>query len=79
MNSLQSFLNDHSLHAGIAYMSLYLAPAILWGKAKCKSVLPEWDVIIISVVNAKGDALAEEPRGVLVVGMALEADGKDED
>lgn len=79
MNSLQSFLNDHSLNAGIAYMSLYLASAIFWGKAKCKSVLLEWDVIIISVVNAKGDTLAEEPRGVLVVGMALEADGKDED
>lgn len=60
-------------------MSLYLAPAIFWGKAKCKIVLPEWDVIIISVVNAMGDALAEEPRGVLVVGMASEADGKDED
>lgn len=36
-------------------------------------------MIIISVVYAKGKAFAEEPRGVLVVGMALEADGKDED
>lgn len=41
--------------------------------------LPEWDMIIISVVNAKGKASAEGPRGVLVVGMALEAEGKDED
>lgn len=60
-------------------MSLCLALEIFWGNAKCRSVLPEWDRIIISVVNAKGKAFVEEPRGVLVVGMALEADGKDED
>lgn len=52
-------------------MSLCLALAIFWGNAKCKSVLPEWDMIIISFVNAKGKAFVEEPRGVLVVGMGI--------
>lgn len=72
-----------SVNAGITYTSLCLDLAILLGDAKHKSVFAKAGCDYNQCCQCKGHsearASAEGPRDGLVVGMALEARGKDED